>query len=454
MPISGGTPTLIPTGTATWVDINHAVSPDGKSLAFTAGPMWKIAAEGGEPVRVTPTSNNYVHAWSPDGTTLAFSADRGKGLDLFKISTDGATEGRLTTSLRADDAPQYTADGRWIYFVSDRAGTRDIWRMPSAGAGPGDSKAEQITRDDREDAAPHPSPDGKWLIYVSYPARSPFNAVDRDVLIRRLPLPGARPARTRPDDIARIVGGHGTLGTRPFSPDGRRFVYASFEPPPPTIRIILFTASDRTPPADAAHRLTQIADAAERFFFSEMTRSPVKSAPTLGLEVGFNSAYYLNATVHELGHALGLSHLGPDPSLNLGNSLMGPNVPMYVERKYTNADQVYLDEASAAILWKHPILSGTTKDRQRQPSVKLVNYKPAFNRAANRITLAGKVVSDMPAHSVIVIDDLGDPGDDYWFRSHVARVASDGTFRLGIDHPAWCRRPVPDSFASKWHRHR
>ena len=64
----------------------------------------------------------------------------------------------------------------------------------------------------------------------------------------------------------------GRSGARPFSPDGRRFVYASFEPPPPTIRIILFTASDRTPPKDAPHRLTQIADAAERFFFSEMKR--------------------------------------------------------------------------------------------------------------------------------------------------------------------------------------
>ena len=144
--------------------------------------------------------------------------------------------------------------------------------MPAAGAGPGDAKAERITGDDREDAAPHPSPDGKWLIYLSYPPRTDGNAVDRDVLIRRLPLSGGRSARAKPQDIARVVGGHGTLGARPFSPDGRRFVYASFEPPPPTIRIILFTASDRTPPAGVPHRLTQIADATERFFFGEMKR--------------------------------------------------------------------------------------------------------------------------------------------------------------------------------------
>jgi hypothetical protein len=45
-------------------------------------------------------------------------------------------------------------------------------------------------------------------------------------------------------------------------------------------------------------------------------------------------------------------------------------------------------------------------------------------------------VSDMLAHSVIVIDDLGNPGDEYWFRSHAARIARDGTFRVAIDRPA------------------
>ena len=41
-------------------------------------------------------------------------------------------------------------------------------------------------------------------------------------------------------------------------------------------------------------------------------------APTIS---SFNFAYYLKATVHELGHARGLSHLGPDASVNLDNLL-------------------------------------------------------------------------------------------------------------------------------------
>jgi WD40-like Beta Propeller Repeat len=272
LPAAGGTPTEIATGEAPSIDVNHAISPDGQTLAFTAGALWKVPAGGGEPASILSGAGNYVHGWSPDGKWLAFSADRGTGLDLFLVSPAGGSERRLTTSRRADDAPQFSADGRWIYFVSDRGGSRDIWRMPIAGTGSVDSNAQRITSDDRVEAVPHPSPDGKWLFYVSYPARTPPNAVDHDILLRRLPIPGARPTAAKPTDIARVVGGHGTLGARPFSPDGKRLAYASFEPPPPTIRIVLFTASDRKPPADAAKRITQIADAAERFFFNEMKR--------------------------------------------------------------------------------------------------------------------------------------------------------------------------------------
>ncbi len=114
---------------------------------------------------------------------------------------------------------------------------------------------------------------------------------------------------------------------------------------------------------------------------------------------------------------------------------MGANVNVYIERKHPNADRVYLTESSAAILWKHPVFSGTAKDRQRQPSVKLVDYQATYSRASDRITLAGKLVADMHAHSVIVFDDLGQ-GDEYWCRSHAARIAADGTFRVAIDRPA------------------
>ncbi len=180
---------------------------------------------------MTAAAPSYFHGWSPDGKTLVYSANRRARPRHLRIAADGGPERRLTTDSHPDDAPQYSPDGRWIYFHSDRSGSRDIWRIPAAGAGPGDARAERITGDDREDAAPHPSPDGKWLIFLSYPPRTGGHPLDRDVLIRRLPLAGDRVAPGKAEDVARLVGGHGTLGARPFSPDGRQLVYVSYEPP-------------------------------------------------------------------------------------------------------------------------------------------------------------------------------------------------------------------------------
>ncbi len=532
LPATGGAPEPIATGSSPWIDINHGISPDGKTLAFTAGgALFREPASGGVPTRVTAAVPSYFHAWSPDGKALAYAANRGGGYDIYTIAPGGGPERRLTTDPKPDDAPAYSPDGRWIYFLSDRAGNRDIWRMPASGAGPGDAGAERITSDDRDDVAPHPSPDGKWLIYLSYPPRTGGNAVDRDVLIRRIALAGDRAAAGKPEEIVRAVGGHGTLGSRPFSPDGRRFVYASFEPPPPTVRIVLLTPSDLEPPAGVPRRLTRIADATERFLFDGMRRwkyppavdrlfarkpdgtvefvavkgdrpasdtsyyrascrgdaierakrqlqidgeghiwwvflyvgdrpkrfsgwegagsprdggsaivnydtIPGEIRPDLNPSAGFNGDYFLKGTIHELGHAFGLPHIGPDPALGLGNSLMGANNDVYAERKYPKPDRCYLTEASAAMLWKHPAFSGSVKDRQRQPAVKLADYRPTYGKSSDRITLAGRLVADMPAHSVVVLDDLGKPEDNYWYRSHVARIDPDGRFRIAIDGPA------------------
>jgi hypothetical protein len=535
LPATGGAPEPIAISPSRWIDIDHGVSPDNKTLAFTAaGALFRVPAAGGSPAPIAADSPSYFHAWSPDGKSVAYAANRGSGTDIYVIDANGGTERRLTMNPGIDDGPQYSPDSRFIYFLSDRAGSRDIWRMPSQGAGANDARAERVTSDAREDGSPHPSPDGKWLYYMSHPPHTVGNSVDHDVLIRRIPLPGTRVVAAKPEQIARGVGGHGTFGKRLFSPDGRRLVYASFEPPPPTVRIVLYTPSDLEPPKGVSRRLTQIADAAERFFFTGMTRwkyppavkslfrrnpdrtvevvyvkgnlpesdpsysqpscqteacekaesqlqingqghiwwvflyvgdrpkrfgdwrgsgcsrdggaaivnydaIPGELRPDLDPAAGFNREYFLKGTLHELGHAFGLPHIGPDLTIGLGNSLMGPNPEVYAERNYAHADQTYLTEASAAMLWKHPLFSGSTKDRQRQPVIERVDWKPGYNRAADRIIISGKLVSDIPAHSVVVIDDLGKPEDEYWYRSHVARVGTDGSFRVTINKPARAR---------------
>jgi hypothetical protein len=164
--------------------------------------------------------------------------------------------------------------------------------------------------------------------------------------------------------------------------------------------------------------------------------TPGEIRSDFGLAEGFNGKYFLKGTIHELGHALGLPHTGPDLSLGLGNSLMGPTTAEYKARKGPNPEQVYLNESSAAMLWKHPLFSGIPMNGVHLPSVKLVDYKPVFDRTNDTVTISGKLVSDQTAHSVVLIDDLGRPGDEYWVQSHTARIGPGGVFQININKPA------------------
>lgn len=157
--------------------------------------------------------------------------------------------------------------------------------------------------------------------------------------------------------------------------------------------------------------------------------------PDLQLTEGFNFEYKLKSTIHELAHGFGLPHMGPDPTLGLGNSLMGPNPPMYATRPYPKGDHVYLAASEAAMLWKHPNFSGKAMAKLEPAEVKLTDYKAAFDADADTITVSGKLTSSQPAHSVVLIDDRGDR-NPYWSRSYAARLAADGTFQIKIDDPA------------------
>jgi hypothetical protein len=158
----------------------------------------------------------------------------------------------------------------------------------------------------------------------------------------------------------------------------------------------------------------------------------IKATDQLG--GGFLKQICLKGAVHEFGHALGLPHIGPKDRDKLGNSLMGPVNKAYAARKDDKEQRVYLSHAAAAMLWKHPLFTGTTKDRNLVPTVKLLDFKAPFDRKAHRFNITGKLKSDYGAHSVIVADvpKRSHPGG-YWQKMFVGRIAKDGTFSVSIN---------------------
>jgi TolB protein len=68
----------------------------------------------------------------------------------------------LTQSKGIDTEAAYSADGRTVYFVSDRGGSPQIYKMDSTGGA-----VQRVTFQGNYNISPAPSPDGKWLAYVS-----------------------------------------------------------------------------------------------------------------------------------------------------------------------------------------------------------------------------------------------------------------------------------------------
>jgi Tol biopolymer transport system component len=65
----------------------------------------------------------------------------------------------MTSGPANNDAPSWSRDGRWIYFVSDRTGKDQLWKMPAGGG-----EAVQVTRNGG--ATGLESADGKTLYYA------------------------------------------------------------------------------------------------------------------------------------------------------------------------------------------------------------------------------------------------------------------------------------------------
>jgi len=234
LPVDGGTPTTIDTGTAVNCNNDHGISPDSQWLAISDGSqpdhkssVYIVPFAGGTARRLTKDSPSYWHGWSPDGKTLAFVGERNGDFDIYTMPFSGGDETRLTTAKGLDDGPEYSSDGKYIYFNSERTGHMQIWRMHADG-----SDQEQVTFDDYNNWFAHISPDSKWMVFISYGSDVVGHPPNKDVQLRIMDVSGGR--IDRPIAVlAKLFGGQGTMNVPSWSPDSTKVAFVSYELLPP-----------------------------------------------------------------------------------------------------------------------------------------------------------------------------------------------------------------------------
>lgn len=219
-------PIMIDTGTADGCNNDHVISPDGTWIGISdkwPSLVFKVPFTGGEPMPVTDKGPSYLHGISPDGKEVVYCAFREDKRAVYAKRLDGSEERCLTDADGLNDGPEYSPDGRHIWFNSSRGGDMQIWRMENDG-----SHQTQMT--DLKDFYawfPHVSPNGKWVCYICYykgDLKADEHVPNKNVVLRLMRSNGKKD-----HTIVELFGGQGTLNVNSWAPDSRKFAYVSYE---------------------------------------------------------------------------------------------------------------------------------------------------------------------------------------------------------------------------------
>lgn len=230
IPVTGGEPEKLNTGTADKNNNDHGISWDGKLLAISSSPqggsgssVYYLPVKGGEPKKISDKSPSYWHGWALNNKEVIYVGLREgqEGYNLYRNSINGGEEVQLTFVKKDEraDGCEYSPDGKYIYYNGSHTGNMQIWRIKPDGTG-----SEQITFDENNNWFPHISPDGKWLVFIAFPPDIELNAHPsyKRVTLRLMPASGG-PSKV----IAYLYGGQGTINVPSWSPDSKQIAFVS-----------------------------------------------------------------------------------------------------------------------------------------------------------------------------------------------------------------------------------
>jgi Tol biopolymer transport system component len=181
---------VTPTGVS--AAFNPTWSPDGTEIAYTTEDV-QLTPMNGEGlselwvVNVTTSEQRKLDVrdalqtnWSPHGQRIAYvsrqqltgsggrTGDNAGWMEVYTVPAGGGQQVPVTQDQATDWNPVWAPDGKHLYFVSDRGGSMNLWRVPideASGKRLGDP--EPITTPAPFLAHPSISADGRRIAYTA-----------------------------------------------------------------------------------------------------------------------------------------------------------------------------------------------------------------------------------------------------------------------------------------------
>lgn len=208
--------------------VRNTISSDSEMLTIS------VSSSGGSAVSVRTEKGGSSLVYNLSGSSYeVIQLERVDGIYSVRLGAFGEPlimkdipdvntmeETQLTDTPFLDDGSEYSPDGEYIFFNSNRTGAMQLWRMKPDG-----SEQTQLTFDENfNDWFPHISPDGEWILFISYgtDVASGDHPFYKHVTLRLMPLSGGEPTI-----VAYLYGGQGTINVPSWSPDSRYVAFVS-----------------------------------------------------------------------------------------------------------------------------------------------------------------------------------------------------------------------------------
>ena len=162
-------------------------SPDGKKVVFQSdrlgySDIWQCDSDGTNCVQLTSLHGTAGTArWSPDGHHVVFEVQLQHFYEIYVIDLPDGRPRLLPTFPKSDNgAPNWSRDGKWIYFYStDGKGLFQLWKVPFEGGVP-----VRVTKNGGIYAIE--SEDGRFVYYTKYLSgiwKMPVNGGEEEIVL-------------------------------------------------------------------------------------------------------------------------------------------------------------------------------------------------------------------------------------------------------------------------------